>query len=78
VRASAQGLFGAACFGVAPAIALTGAGFVTRHVGLQGVFAAGAVASAFAALLAHRAMGRTNAPPNPVDPSTSGVVPVDR
>jgi MFS family permease len=54
VRASAQGLFGAACFGIAPAIALSWAGFVTPRVGLRGVFAIAAGASAVATLLAGR------------------------
>jgi PPP family 3-phenylpropionic acid transporter len=52
VRASAQGVFSAAAFGIAPAGALAFAGWVTPHIGLRGAFAIAAGASALAMLLA--------------------------
>jgi PPP family 3-phenylpropionic acid transporter len=55
VRASAQGIFNAVCFGIGAAASLSWAGFIEPFVGLRGVFAIGSVASAFAALLAIKA-----------------------
>jgi hypothetical protein len=53
LRASAQGAFGAFCFGVGGAIALSSAGAIERAGGgVPAVFAAGAVASTVAAAAA--------------------------
>jgi PPP family 3-phenylpropionic acid transporter len=48
LRASGQGIFGAACFGVAGALALSLAGFVLERAGMQAVFGAGAIGSVIA------------------------------
>lgn len=50
LRASAQGLFGSLCFGVAAAAGLSVAGFVERRAGFPAVFAVAACASVVAAV----------------------------
>jgi PPP family 3-phenylpropionic acid transporter len=50
LRASAQGVFGSLCFGVAAAAGLSVAGFIERRASFQAVFAVAAVASVVAAI----------------------------
>jgi PPP family 3-phenylpropionic acid transporter len=58
VRASAQGIFGAATWGLASSLGLAAAGWLQRHGGLPRVFEVASIASLVAMVIAWRGRAR--------------------